>query len=90
MAAASSATRVPARVEPVNDTRSTPGCRARASPTTGPVPQSRLKTPAGSPASCTMLASSYAASGATSVVFSTIGQPAASAAAILLMIWYRG
>ena len=31
-------TRLPAAVEPVNDTMSTPGCPAMASPTTGPVP----------------------------------------------------
>ncbi len=35
-AAASSPTRRPARVEPVNETMSTSGCPARASPTTGP------------------------------------------------------
>ena len=34
--AASSLTRRPARVEPVNETMSMPGCAAIASPTTGP------------------------------------------------------
>ena len=43
--AASSATRLPARVEPVNDTMSTSGCAASASPTTGPSPLTRLNTP---------------------------------------------
>jgi len=36
VSAASSDTRFPARVDPVNDTMSTPGCFASASPTTGP------------------------------------------------------
>ena len=58
VAAASSATRRPARPEPVNDTTSMPGCAAIASPTTGPVPLTRLNTPAGSPVSWKMLASS--------------------------------
>ena len=47
--AASSETRRPARVEPVNDTMSVSGCETIASPTTGPVPVTRLKTPAGRP-----------------------------------------
>ena len=41
----SSPTRLPARVEPVNDTMSTSGWEAMASPTTGPVPETRLNTP---------------------------------------------
>ncbi len=36
VAAASSLTRLPARVDPVNETMSTPGWAAIASPTTGP------------------------------------------------------
>ena len=55
---ATSATRVPARAEPVNDTTSMPGCRAIASPVTGPVPLTRLNTPGGSPASWNTAASS--------------------------------
>jgi hypothetical protein len=39
-----------------------------ASPTTGPYPETRLKTPGGSPASSMMSASAYAARGATSLV----------------------
>ena len=39
----------PARVEPVNDTMSTSGCAASASPTTGPSPVTRLNTPGGKP-----------------------------------------
>src|SRR5436190_1835335 len=48
--AAISDTRLPAAVEPVNDTISTWGCDTIASPTTGPNPVTRLKTPAGLPA----------------------------------------
>ena len=51
VSAPTAATRRPARVEPVNDTMSTSGCAASASPTTGPVPWTMLNTPAGSPAS---------------------------------------
>ena len=40
-------TRLPARVEPVNDTMSTSGWAAMASPTTGPAPVTRLNTPGG-------------------------------------------
>ncbi len=36
VSAPSWATRLPARVEPVNDTMSTSGCEAMASPTVGP------------------------------------------------------
>ena len=45
--AAAMATATPARVEPVNDIMSTPGCDARAWPTVGPSPFTRLNTPAG-------------------------------------------
>ena len=44
--------RLPTAVEPVKETRSTPGCSASAWPATGPRPVTRLNTPAGSPASC--------------------------------------
>src|SRR5262249_34532821 len=88
--AASAATRLPARVEPVNDTMSTPSCEAIASPTTGPYPETRLKTPGGSPASSMMSASAYAASGATSLGLSTTVQPAASAGATLATTWCSG
>ena len=88
--AASSETRFPARVEPVNEIMSTLGCRASASPTTGPVPHTRLKTPRGSPDACTTSASMKAESGATSLGFSTTVQPAASAGAILATTWCSG
>src|SRR4051812_33308631 len=77
--AASSATRRPARVEPVNDTMSTSGCAAIASPTTGPEPERKLNTPAGTPASWTISAKTKHDSGTTSLGFTTIVQPAASA-----------
>jgi len=40
--AAACATRMPARVEPVNDIMSMPGCADIASPTTAPVPCTML------------------------------------------------
>ena len=84
------ATRTPARVEPVNDTMSTPGCAAIACPTVGPSPFTRLNTPAGTPASWKTSARISALSGAISVGLSTIVQPAASAGATLHMIWFTG
>ena len=50
--AAACATSTPARVEPVIEIMSTSGCVASAAPTSGPSPWTRLKTPAGTPASC--------------------------------------
>ena len=88
--AATSATRLPARVEPVKDTMSMPGWAAMASPTPGPVPLTRLNTPAGRPTSSTTSASSQAFSGATSDGLSTTVQPAARAAPTLHMIWCSG
>ena len=85
--APSSITRLPARVEPVNETMSTSGCEAMASPTTGPVPLTRLKTPAGRPTSWMISAMMNALSGATSLGFSTTVQPAAMAGAIFATIW---
>src|SRR5690242_14607163 len=84
----SAATRLPARVEPVNETMSTPSCDAIASPTTGPGPDTRLNTPDGNPASSMMSASAYAASGATSLGLSTTVQPAARAGATLATTWW--
>jgi hypothetical protein len=49
--AAASATATPARVEPVIEIMSTSGWDARPAPTVGPSPLTRLKTPAGKPAS---------------------------------------
>jgi hypothetical protein len=88
--AAISLTRRPARVEPVKDTMSTSGWAAMASPTTGPVPGTRLSTPGGRPTSSATSASTYADSGATSLGLSTTVQPAASAAATLATTWWSG
>ena len=87
---ASSLTRLPARVEPVNDTMSTSGWAAMASPTTGPVPVTRLKTPAGRPTSSMISARMNAFSGVTSLGLSTTVQPAARAGATLFAIWWSG
>ena len=76
---ASSLTRLPARVEPVKLTMSTSGWAAIASPTTGPTPVTRLKTPAGRPTSSMISARMKALSGATSDGLSTTVQPAARA-----------
>ena len=58
---------------------STSGCAAMASPTTGPVPVTRLNTPAGRPISSMISARMNALSGATSLGLSTTVQPAARA-----------
>ena len=84
------ATWMPARVEPVNDIMSTSGCVAMAVPTVGPSPSTRLKTPAGTPASWRICAQRCAFSGASSVGFSTIVQPAAIAGSTLHAIWFTG
>ena len=90
VAEASSLTRLPARVEPVKETMSTPGWAAIASPTTGPVPVTRLKTPAGRPAASITSASRKAFSGVTSLGLRTTVQPAARAGATLQAIWFSG
>ena len=79
VSAPSSVTRLPARVEPVKDTMSTSGWAAIASPTTGPMPVTRLNTPAGRPTSSMISARMKASSGATSLGLSTTVQPAARA-----------
>ena len=88
--AASSDTRLPARVEPVNDTMSVPRCETSASPTTGPVPVTTLRTPAGSPTSFATSASTNAFSGTTSLGFRATVQPAVSAGATFSAIWWSG
>jgi hypothetical protein len=79
VSAPSWATRLPARVEPVNDTMSTSGCEAMASPTVGPSPDTRLNTPAGRPTSSMTSASRKASIGATSDGLTTTVHPAAIA-----------
>lgn len=90
LVAATSATRVPALVEPVNDTMSTSGCAAMASPTTGPTPDTRLKTPGGKPRPSMISASRKALSGATSLGLRTTVQPTAMAGAIFAITWCSG
>ncbi len=90
VAAAGSATRRPARVEPVNETMSTSGWLAIASPTTGPAPITRLKTAGGRPTASMTSARMSALSGATSLGLSTTVQPAASAGATFAAIWCSG
>ena len=85
--AAASLTRRPAAVDPVNETASTSGCTASASPITEPRPVTRLNTPAGSPTSSITSASTAAFSGATCEGFSTTVHPAAIAAATFAAIW---
>src|SRR3954464_15390340 len=85
------ATSLPARVDPVNETMSTPGWRAIACPTTGPVPGTRLKTPAGStPAASITSARMNAFSGVTSLGLTTTEQPAAIAGATFAQTWWSG
>src|ERR1700678_1944541 len=90
VSAAAFATAMPARVEPVNDIMSMPGCDDKASPTVCPSPLTRLNAPAGTPASSMIWAKSNALMGATSEGFKTIVQPAASAGATLQVIWLIG
>jgi hypothetical protein len=68
--------------EPVNAKRRMPGCAVRGAPASGPVPWTTLKTPAGSPASWVMSASSDAVSGAHSGGLATTVFPAARAGPI--------
>ena len=81
---------MPARVEPVNDTMSMPGCVLMAAPTSGPRPLTRLNTPLGTPASCRISAKISAEVGVYSDGLRTMVQPAASAGATLQAIWLSG
>src|ERR1700687_4435577 len=90
VSAAIFATRMPARVEPVNDTMSISGCDAIAAPTPGPSPFTTFSTPGGTPASCATSANSSALNGEYSLGLSTIVQPAASAGEIFTTIWLIG
>src|SRR6195952_3452666 len=88
--AARLATSMPARVDPVNEIMSIPGCSLIAAPTSGPRPLTRLNTPFGTPASCMISAKINADDGVNSDGFSTIVHPAASAGATLQAIWFSG
>ena len=72
--------KIPARVEPVNDTTSISGCDDKIVPTPAPSPLTMLNTPAGKPASSIISAKRMLDIGAISDGFSTIVQPAANAA----------
>lgn len=67
--------------EPVKLIRRTSGCETRALPTSVPYPCTTLRTPAGSPASAAMSASSEAVSGDHSAGLRITVFPAASAGA---------
>ena len=90
VAEATSLTRLPARVDPVNETMSMSGCAAMASPTVGPSPVTRLKSPAGRSSSSMISARMNEVSGVTSLGLTMTEQPAASAGATLAQIWCRG
>ena len=83
-------TATPARVEPVKEIMSTPGWPESNVPTPAPSPLTRLKTPAGNPASCIISANSMPDIGAISLGFSTAVQPAASAGISFAVIWLMG
>ena len=71
----------PVRLSPVKEISGTSGCFTSASPASSPSPLTRLKTPAGTPASWKMSAHSDADSGVNSAGFSTTVLPVASAGA---------
>ena len=85
--AAASATRMPAAVEPVMLTMSTPGCPAISSPISRPGPLTTLTVPGGRPSASMISASANAASGATPAGFRIVVQPAASAGASFAASW---
>ena len=72
--------RLPAAVEPVNATLSTPGWVTRCSPTSRPA-GTTLNTPGGTPASSSTSARTKLLSGASGAGLSTRVHPAASAGA---------
>ena len=79
------ATALPALVDPVNETLSTPGCFTSISPTEAS-PGSTLTTPSGSPDSAIISASSKAFNGDSGAGLRTIVQPASSAGISLVTI----
>ena len=81
---------IPARVEPVKDTMSTSGWVESCVPTPAPSPFTRLKTPGGSPASCTISAKTMDEIGAISEGFSTTLLPARIAGITFSVTWFIG
>ncbi len=71
----------PTAVEPVKAILSTPVCRSRASPATGPAPVTTLTTPSGTPARWSSPAMWRALSGVSSAGLWTTVLPAARAGA---------
>ena len=82
-------TLAPTTSEPVNDTRSTPGCDERRRPTSAP-PTTTLSTPSGRPASRISSPRKSVVSGVRGDGSSTTVQPAASAAPNLKIARLRG
>ena len=80
--AAAEATSAPVAVEPMKAMPARPGLRAISSPTTGPGPVTRLKTPGGRSASTIARASSPAQTAVEGAGVQTTVLPAASAGAI--------
>ena len=83
-AAASAVTRSPVGVEPVNATLRTRGWVTSASPASGPVPVTTLRTPGGSPASARISASRSVVNGVESAGLATTVLPHSSAGPSLL------
>ena len=77
--AASRITSLPERVDPVNDTLSTPGWATRYAPVVGPSPGTTLTTPGGIPTSTASSAIRSAVRGVAGSGLRTTVHPAASA-----------
>jgi hypothetical protein len=80
---ASAARRLPTGIEPVNVTNRTAGCGIRYSEISEGVPNTRLSTPRGTPASLKARTSCTAPAGVSSDAFKMMAQPADSAPATL-------
>ena len=81
--AASAARCLPTGIEPVNDTFRTASLASRCSDTSAGTPNTRLSTPAGTPASAKQRTISTQAPGVSSDALRMSEQPAASAPPIL-------
>ena len=69
----------PTSVEPVNEMTAMPGWATMGSPTWAPLPNTRLRTPAGSPAASKIFAKCQAISGVSPAGLNTAVLPATSA-----------
>ena len=81
---------MPARVEPVNDTMSMPGMRGDRRAHRRPVAVDQVEHAGGHAGLVHDSANTMPLSGAISLGFSTMVQPAASAGATLQAIWFTG